>query len=85
MFRKIMLPAAVPSIFTGIRIGVMYTLVNIVAIEYLIGFGGLGFIVSEMYDRFEVPATYAAIGAVILVSVTFYWGFGRVEKWLRPV
>lgn len=84
MFWKIQLPAAVPTIFTGIRIGVMYTLVNIVAIEYLIDFGGLGRIVSEMYFRFDTPGTYASIITVILVSVFFYWGFGRIEKWLRP-
>ena len=85
MFWKILLPSAVPTIFTGIRIGVMYTLVNIVAIEYLIDFGGLGRIVSEMYFRFDTPGTYASIIAVVFVSVLFYWGFGRVEKWLRPV
>ena len=85
MFWKIQLPSAVPTIFTGIRIGVMYTLVNIVAIEYLIDFGGLGRIVSEMYFRFDTPGTYASIIAVVFVSVFFYWGFGRVEKWLRPV
>lgn len=85
MFWKIQLPSAVPTIFTGIRIGVMYTLVNIVAIEYLVDFGGLGRIVSEMYFRFDTPGTYASILSVILVSVFFYWGFGRIEKWLRPV
>ncbi|MEK9683072.1 MAG: ABC transporter permease subunit [Rhodospirillaceae bacterium] len=85
MFWKIQLPSAVPTIFTGIRIGVMYTLVNIVAIEYLIDFGGLGRIVSEMYFRFDTPGTYASILAVVLVSVLFYWGFGRLEKWLRPI
>ena len=85
MFWKIQLPSAVPTIFTGIRIGVMYTLVNIVAIEYLIDFGGLGRIVSEMYFRFDTPGTYASIITVVLVSVFFYWGFGRIEKWLRPV
>lgn len=85
MFWKIQLPAAVPTIFSGIRIGVMYTLVNIVAIEYLIDFGGLGRIVSEMYFRFETPGTYASILAVVGVSVLFYWGFGRLERWLRPV
>ncbi|MGE0627988.1 MAG: ABC transporter permease [Hyphomicrobiaceae bacterium] len=84
LFWKIQLPSAVPTIFTGIKIGVMYTLVNIVALEYLIDFGGLGRIVSEMYFRFDAPGTYASIVTVILVSVFFYWGFGRIEKWLRP-
>ena len=84
MFWQIMLPAAVPSIFTGMRIGVMYALVTVVAIEYLIDFGGLGRIVSEMYFRFNVPGTYASILFVVFVSILFYASLGRIEKWLRP-
>jgi ABC-type nitrate/sulfonate/bicarbonate transport system permease component len=84
MFWKVMLPAAVPAVFTGIRLGVMYALVNIVAIEYLVDFGGLGRIVSDMYFRFEVPGTYASILFVVIVSVFFHWGFGWVERRLRP-
>lgn len=84
MFWKIMIPGAAPNVFNGIRLGVMYTLVNIVAIEYLVDFGGLGRIVSDLYFRYEIPAMYAAIGFVILVSVIFYWAFGRIERWLRP-
>ena len=85
MFWKIQLPAAVPTVFTGIRIGVMYALVSVVAIEYLIDFGGMGRIVSEMYLRFETASTYASIVAVVIISVLLYWGFGRIERWLRPV
>jgi ABC-type nitrate/sulfonate/bicarbonate transport system permease component len=85
MFWKIMLPAAVPSMFTGMRIGVMYALVTVVAIEYLIDFGGLGRIVSEMYFRFNIPGTYASILFVVLVSILFYFSLNRIEKWLRPV
>jgi NitT/TauT family transport system permease protein len=85
MFWKIMFPAAVPTIFNGIRLGIMYALVNVVAIEYLTDFGGLGRIVSDLYFRYEIPATYAAIGFVVLVSVLFYWALGKVERWLRPV
>lgn len=84
MFWKIMFPAAVPPMFTGIRLGVMYALVNIVAIEYLVDFGGLGRIVSDMYFRFEVPGTYASILFVVMVSVVFYWAFGWIERRLRP-
>lgn len=84
MFWKIMFPGAVPALFTGIRLGVMYALVNIVAIEYLVDFGGLGRIVSEMYFRFEVPGTYASILFVVIVSVMLYMCFGTVERWLRP-
>jgi NitT/TauT family transport system permease protein len=85
MVWKIMIPAAAPTMFNGMRIGVMYTLVAIVAIEYLTDFGGLGKVVSDTYFRYEIPETYAAIFFVIVVSMLFYAGFSRIEKWLRPV
>lgn len=85
MFWKILFPSAIPTIFNGIRLGIMYTLVNVVAIEYLTDFGGLGRIVSDLYFRYEIPATYAAIGFVVLMSVVFFWTLGKVERWLRPV
>jgi NitT/TauT family transport system permease protein len=84
MFWKIMLPSAVPTIFTGIRLGIMYALINVVAIEFLTDFGGMGRIVSEMYFRFEIPGTYASILFVLLVSISFYVIFARIERWLRP-
>jgi NitT/TauT family transport system permease protein len=84
MVWKIMLPAALPAIFTGIRLGVMYALVNVVAIEYLADVGGLGRIVSQMAFKFDVPGTYASIACVVAVSVLFYGGFGWIERRLRP-
>ncbi len=82
-FWMILLPAAVPTIFTGIRLGLIYALVNIIGIEFLVNFGGLGRLVSEMFDRFDVPGMYAAILFIILVSMGFLWLLARVETRLR--
>ena len=41
-FTKILLPAALPTIFVGIRLGLIFTLINVVGVEFLINFGGLG-------------------------------------------
>lgn len=84
LFFKIVFPAAVPVIFTGIRLGVIYALVNIIGIEFLIDFGGLGRVVSEMYFRFEIPGMYAAILLIVLVSLLFLSLLQRLEFWLRP-
>jgi NitT/TauT family transport system permease protein len=83
-FWKILLPAGTPMIFTGIRLGTIYALVNIIGVEYLINFGGLGFVVSETYDKFDTPGMYAAIVFVILVSGFMLWSLKRVQRWLRP-
>jgi NitT/TauT family transport system permease protein len=85
IFWKIMVPAAAPSIFTGLRLGLMYTLINIVAIEYLVDIGGLGRIVADRYFRFDIPGTYSAIVAVAAISILFNWLIGRAERWIKPI
>ena len=38
----------------------------------------------ELAERYDLPGTYAAICFVILVSVLFFIGTERIERWLRP-
>ena len=84
-FWKILLPSALPGIFTGLRLGLMFALINVVGVEFLINFGGLGQLINDLAERFDHPAMYATIGFVILVSVVFFLGLERIERWLRPV
>jgi NitT/TauT family transport system permease protein len=83
-FRKILFPAALPSMFVGIRLGLIFALINIVGVEFLINFGGLGQLINELAERYDLPGTYAAICFVILVSICFFAVTGWVERWLRP-
>lgn len=83
IFWKIMVPAGAKTIFTGIRLGLIYTLINIIAIEYLVDAGGLGRMVSDSYFRFDITGTYTAIVAVTLVSVVFNIILNRLEKLVR--
>jgi ABC-type nitrate/sulfonate/bicarbonate transport system permease component len=83
VFWKVMFPAATPTIFTGVRLGLIYSLINIVAIEFLIDFGGLGQLVAETHERYDIPGMYGAIVFVIAVSIVFFWLIGRIERWRR--
>jgi NitT/TauT family transport system permease protein len=84
-FWKILFPAALPSIFVGVRLGLIFALINVVGVEFLINFGGLGQLINELAERYDLAGTYAAICFVILVSVLFFMATERVERWLRPV
>jgi NitT/TauT family transport system permease protein len=84
-FWKISFPSALPTIFVGMRLGLIFALINIVGVEYLINFGGLGQLINELTDRFDLPGTYAAICFVILVSMCVFFLTERLERWLRPV
>jgi NitT/TauT family transport system permease protein len=84
LFWKILLPAALPTLFVGLRLGVIFALINIVAVEFLINFGGLGQLINDLAERYDLPGTYAAIGFVVLVSVLLFDATERIERWLRP-
>ena len=84
LFWKIFFPAALPTIFVGMRLGMIFALINIVGVEFLINFGGLGQLINDLAERYDLPGTYAAICFVILVSVCFFFITDRIEKWLRP-
>ncbi len=84
-FWKILFPAALPTIFVGLRLGLIFSLINIVGVEFLINFGGLGQLINELAERYDLPGTYASICFVILVSICVFVIMERLERWLRPV
>jgi len=85
MFWKILFPASLPTIFVGVRLGLIFALINIVGVEYLINFGGLGYLINELADRFDLAGTFAAITFVVLVSVIVFVTTEKVEQWLSRV
>src|SRR6202451_432212 len=81
-FWKIYFPSALPTIFVGIRLGLIFALINVVGVEFLINFGGLGHLINELAERYDLAGTYAAICFVVLVSVVFFMATARAERWL---
>ena len=67
---KVILPAALPFIFTGLRVGLGLALIVAVIAEMLAGTGGLGYLVIDMQRTFRVVDMYAWI-----VILAFY-GYG---------
>jgi NitT/TauT family transport system permease protein len=84
-FWKILLPAAVPTIFVGVRLGLIFALINLIGVEFLINFGGLGQLINDLAERYDLPGMFATIVFVILVSVVIFAALERMERWFRPV
>ena len=83
--RMVLLPSAVPTLANGVRLALVFALINIVGVEFLVNFGGLGQLIADLSDRYEIPAMYGAVLFVILVSITFFVLTERIERWMRPV
>src|SRR2546429_4461109 len=71
-FWKIMIPAAAPNIFTGFRLALIYTLINIIAIEYLVDIGGLFRIVAHPHFSFVILRTHTPIISLPAISTHMY-------------
>src|ERR1700756_4954101 len=84
-FWKILFPAALPTIFVGLRLGLIFALINIIGVEFLINFGGLGQIINDLAERYDIAGTYAAILFVVAISMLFFAVTEWIERWLRPV
>lgn len=83
-FWLIAFPAAVPSIVTGIRLALIYALVNTIGLEFLIDFGGLGRVISDLYAQYDIPQMYAGIVTVVALSLVLLWLLDRAERRMRP-
>jgi NitT/TauT family transport system permease protein len=70
LFRKVILPAAAPSIFTGVRLGAAYAFMVLVAAEMIGANAGLGFLVLHSQEVFRIPEMYAAIVGLALFGLT---------------
>lgn len=79
-FRHILLPAAAPTIFTGLRIALTYVLIVVVAMEYILQIGGLGRFVSESSLLFRATDLYVSVGLIVIISAGFIWLISRLEK-----
>lgn len=84
LFWKILFPAALPTIFVGLKLGLIFALINVVGVEFLINFGGLGQLINDLAERYDLAGTYATICFVILVSVVFFVVVEWIERWLTP-
>ena len=67
-FAKIMVPAAAPYIFTGLRIGIGLSWLAIVAAEMLIGGVGIGFFIWDAWNSSHISEIIVALTYVGLIG-----------------
>jgi NitT/TauT family transport system permease protein len=70
LFRAVILPAALPAIFTGLRLGLGLALVAIVVVEFIAAKSGLGHLVYrhwQMLSTIEMYGGFALVGALGLL------------------
>ncbi|KWW98252.1 ABC transporter permease [Carbonactinospora thermoautotrophica] len=80
LFQKVILPGAVPTIFTGIRLADAYSILILVAAEMVGAKAGLGYLINYAQFNFQIPQMYAGIITISAIGVVFNQGLLAVER-----
>ena len=78
-FWRVLLPAAAPSIFAGMRIALPIALIVVIITEMIGESRGLGYYISYASASFEYSTAFAGIAAVAIMGFTL----DRLLVWLR--
>lgn len=71
LFQKVVLPAAVPTIFTGLRMAAASSILVLIAAEMVGAKAGLGYLITASQLNFQIADMYAGIVTIALVGVVF--------------
>jgi len=88
LLRKVTLPAALPTIFVGIRLAGASSLLVLVAAEMVGAKAGLGYLIQYSQYNFQIPHMYVGIITTTLLGLSFaktlLWLERRFTAWKAP-
>lgn len=79
-FRKVAFPAALPTIFTGIRIAGEAAILVLIAAEMIGATAGIGFLITYSQFNFLIPQMYAAILTTSALGLAINYGLVAIER-----
>ncbi len=80
LFQKVILPATVPTIFTGVRLGGAASILVLITTEMVGAKAGLGYLILNSQYNFQIPDMYAGILTVSAIGVAFNYLLLSLER-----
>ncbi len=84
IFFKVSLPSALPFIFAGLKLGIGRGLIGVVVAELFGARAGLGQLISQSAETFNMPALFAGVTLLAVAGIAMTSGFGWLERKLLP-
>lgn len=89
LFEKVILPASVPMIFTGVRLAGAVSILVLVAAEMVGAKAGLGYLINASQYNFAIPQMYAGIVTISVIGLVFNQLLVELERrftaWRAPL
>ena len=85
VFRHLELPAALPAILGGFRVGVTLAVIGAIVAEWAGGDRGLGVLINlARGSMFDIPLMFATLLTIALLGILLYVGVVLLERRLLP-
>lgn len=82
--RKVLLPASLPYVFTGLRIGVGRAVRGMIVAELFLAVVNLGALLESAGGSFDTSVQLAVIVTISVMGVVFQSAVQGVERWAIP-
>ncbi|WP_370302421.1 ABC transporter permease [Pseudooceanicola sp.] len=83
-FWKFRLPAAMPAIFSGMKIGVVKAVEGVIIAEFIASNKGLGFMIMQASSFMDMSLMFAGLIAAAIVALIFNGAMSIAERILMP-
>ncbi len=87
IFFKVSLPSAMPFILAGLKLGIGRGLIGVVVAELFGSRAGLGRLISQSADAFNMPELFAGVVVLafagIVMTAGFTWLEGKLVPWTK--
>jgi ABC-type nitrate/sulfonate/bicarbonate transport system permease component len=80
IWRRIVIPGAMPAIFAGMRIGLGRAITGMVMVELLLVASGLGRLLLEFSGRMQSDLVFATVIAVIIEALALLTAMRAIER-----
>ncbi len=81
-FIRLEIPAALPVLLGGLKIGVTLSVIGAVVGEFVGADRGLGYLINLAKGLFNTPLMFAALIVLTAISLSLYLAITGLEKWL---
>jgi NitT/TauT family transport system permease protein len=84
LFTRVVLPAILPAVFTGLRLALGMSLLVIVAAEFVAADRGIGYLIWISWSTLSVAKMYAGLVTIAALGLLFTAGLERAGRVLMP-
>jgi NitT/TauT family transport system permease protein len=82
-FKLVELPAALPSVVAGLRLGVVYSVLGVVVSEMVASYNGLGQTLVKATNAFDMATSFGVIVLMAILALVLDLGVGKFEQYIR--